>query len=135
MPQLAGPLDPEEAGPLPPLERTAALQQLPLPHHPLRPLAVDRPAELRGGERGDHPVAVGRVRSATSTIAASTGSAGGRRCGGRPRLRRPVDRLPADLQHARHGRQGEAPRDQFAGTGDAHAHSHPRNASPAISSS
>ena len=52
-----------------------------------------------------------------------------------PRCRRPVDRLPADLQHTHHGRQSEAPSDQLARPGDAHPHSQPRNASPAISSS
>ena len=49
--------------------------------------------------------------------------------------RRPVERLPADLHHARHGRDAEAARDQLARPGDARAHSQPRNASPAISSS
>ena len=62
LPQLPGPLDPEEAGPLAPLERAAALDQLPLPHHPQHPLAVDRDAELAADERGHHPVAVGLVR-------------------------------------------------------------------------
>jgi hypothetical protein len=51
LPQLAGPLDPEEAGPLPALDRAAALDQLPLAHHPQHPLAVDRHAEPAPDER------------------------------------------------------------------------------------
>src|SRR5712691_2972590 len=81
LPELAGPLDPEEAGPLPPLEWTAALDQLPLPHHPQDALAVDRDPEPAADERADHAVAVGRFASASSTIAASTGSVTSRRCG------------------------------------------------------
>src|SRR5215207_6305444 len=34
LPELPRPLDPEEAGPFPALQRPAALDQLPLPHHP-----------------------------------------------------------------------------------------------------
>src|SRR5712691_8566827 len=45
LPELPRPLDPEEAGPPPALERAAALDQLPLPHHPQHPLAVDRDPE------------------------------------------------------------------------------------------
>jgi hypothetical protein len=43
---------------------------------------------------------------------------------------RPVDRLPRDLQHARHDRDLETAVDQLARPGDALAHSQPRNASP-----
>ena len=46
-----------------------------------------------------------------------------------------IERLPADLKNARHRRRGEPARNQLARPGDAHAHSQPRNASPAISSS
>src|SRR5438876_7431706 len=45
LPELPRPLDPEEAGPLAPLQWAATLDQLPLPHHPQHALAVDRPAE------------------------------------------------------------------------------------------
>src|SRR5207247_3882123 len=44
LPELPRPLDPEEAGPLPPLQWAAALDQLPLPHTPQPQLAVHRPA-------------------------------------------------------------------------------------------
>ena len=99
---------------------SAALDQLPLPHHPQHPLAVDRPSQPPPHERGDHPVAVGLVRQGLLD------DRGLDRIRRRPPLRRrprgrcPVDRLPADLQHTRHGRQGEAPRDQLARPGDAH---------------
>src|SRR5262249_40020379 len=45
LPQRPWPLDPEEAGPLPPLGLPAALDQLPLSHHPQHALAVDRDTE------------------------------------------------------------------------------------------
>jgi hypothetical protein len=63
VPELIGPLDPEEAGTAAPAQRPVALQQPLLAHHPLRALAVDLPAELAARERGDHPRAVGRVRT------------------------------------------------------------------------
>src|SRR6266700_3392322 len=46
LPQLPRPLDPEEAGPLAPLQWAAALDQLPLPHHPQHTLTVHRHAQL-----------------------------------------------------------------------------------------
>jgi hypothetical protein len=135
LPELPRPLDPEEAGPLPALERTAALDQPALAHHPQHPLAVDRDAELAPHQGADHPVAVGLVRLGDlddRRLDRVTHRPPLRR---RPRPRRPGDRLPCDLHHARHRRRGEAARDQLARPGDALAHSQPRNASPAISSS
>jgi hypothetical protein len=135
LPQLPRPLDPEEAGPLAPLERTATLDQLPLPHHPQQPLPVDRSAQLAADERRHHPIAVALVRDRLLDDRLLD------RIRRRPPLRRrpprrhPVERLPADLQHARHDRRGEAACDQLARPSDALAHSQPRNASPAISSS
>jgi hypothetical protein len=135
LPELPRPLDPEETGPLAALERPAALDQLPLPHHPEHPLAVHRPPQLAPHQGGHHPVAVGLV------VAGDLDDRGLDRVGDWPPLRRApgsrrsVDRLPADLQHARHDRRGKAARDQLARPSDALAHSQPRNASPAISSS
>jgi hypothetical protein len=54
LPQLPRPLDPEEAGPLPPLRWTPTLDQRPFPHHPEHPLAVDRDPQLLPGQRRDH---------------------------------------------------------------------------------
>ena len=135
LPQLPWPLDPEEAWPLPPLERTAALDQLPLSHHPQHPLAVDRDAELAADEGADHPVAVGLVglRELNDRFLDRIGRRPTLRHA--PRLRRPVERLPAHLQDARHRREGIALGDQQAGPGDAHAYSQPAKAFPAISSS
>src|SRR6266536_2942842 len=130
LPQLPWPLDSEEAGPLAPLERTATLDQLPLPHHPQDAFAVDRDAELAAHECGHHPVAVGLIRD---RLLDEVGWRPTLRQ--RPRGRRSIDRLPGDLQDARHRRRGEAACDQLARPGDALAHSQPRNASPAISSS
>lgn len=64
---------PEVAGPAPPVEPTDGLQQSMLARHPLHTFAVHRLTELTCGERSDHPRAVGRVGSATSTIPASPG--------------------------------------------------------------
>jgi len=61
LPQLPWPFDPEEAGPLPALERSPALDQLALAHHPEHSLAVDRDAQLAPDEGADHAVAVGLV--------------------------------------------------------------------------
>src|SRR5262249_54942985 len=55
VPELIGSLDPEETGTAPPTGRAVSLQQALLAHHPLRPLAVHRPAKLAARERGDHP--------------------------------------------------------------------------------
>ena len=46
-----------------------------------------------------------------------------------------IERLPTHMHHARHRREGVALGDQTAGPGDAHAHSQPAKAFPAISSS
>ena len=62
LPQLAGALDPENAGPLAALERTATLDQPMLAHHPQDALAVHRHAQLAAHERADHPVAIGLIR-------------------------------------------------------------------------
>jgi hypothetical protein len=32
-----------------------------LAHQPLHPLAIDRLPQIAGGQRGDHPAAVGRI--------------------------------------------------------------------------
>ena len=135
LPQLPRPLDPEETGPLPALERPAALDQLPLPHHPEHPLAVDRYAQPAADERGHHPVTVGLVGERLLDDRPLDRIRRRPALRRPPRPRRPVDRLPRDPQHARHGRDGKACRDQLARPGDALAHSQPRNASPAISSS
>ena len=73
--------------------------------------------------------------SASATIACSTGSAGGRRCGSRPRRRHPVERLAADPGDTRHHRGRVAFGDELTRAGDALSHSHSRNSFPAISSS
>ena len=54
---------------------------------------------------------------------------------GRPALRDAIDRLAADLRHARHRRGRVALGDQLAGPGDAHAYSQSRKSFPAISNS
>src|SRR3954470_495205 len=64
MPELVGALDAKESRPPAPALRAAPLQQPVLAHQPLHALAVDRPAELSGGERRDHPGPVGGVWSA-----------------------------------------------------------------------
>jgi hypothetical protein len=135
MPQLIGPGDPEEPRPAAPLTGSGALQQPVLAHHPLRPLAVHRLPELPAREGGDHPGAIGRVRfrdlddrRIAGTAATGPGIDG-------PSRRPPVDRLAGHSQHARHDRRAVALGDQGAGPGDALAHSQPRKASPATSSS
>jgi hypothetical protein len=135
LPQLPRPLDPEDAGPLPALERATALDQLALAHHPQHPLAVHRPPQLAPHERGHQPIAVGLVvgRDLDDRLLDRIERRPSLRH--RPRRRHSVERLPADLHHPRHRRGGEAARDQLARPGDALAHSQPRNASPAISSS
>ena len=104
------------------------------PHHPQHALAVDRAGRASawstrppsGSRRSD---SARRPRRSPARPRSVTG----RRCGGRSRCRRSVDRLPADLQHTRHAADGEARGDELARPGDALAHSQPRNASPAIS--
>ncbi len=110
LPQLPRPLDPEEAGSLPALERAAALDQLPLPHHPQHTLAVDRHTEPAAHEGADHPVAVGLVGERL----------GDDRLLDRVRRRSPlrrvrgvgvsVERLPADPADTRHCRERRSPR-------------------------
>jgi hypothetical protein len=128
LPQLPGPLDLEEAGPPPALQRPPTLDQLPLPHHPEHALAVDRETEPAADERRDHPVAV-RLVGERFLDDRRLDRIRGRSSLRRPsRRRHPVERLPADPQHALHGRDTEAARDQLARPGDALAHSQPRNA-------
>jgi hypothetical protein len=124
-----------QANPPPPARhRAAPLDQPLLVHHP-HPLAVDRDSELAPGERPDHPVAVRRVRLRDLDHRLLNRVHGRTPPRHRARLRCSVERLPADLQHARHRRQRVALGDEPTGPGDALAHSQPRNAFPAISSS
>src|SRR5262249_30536719 len=60
-PELPGTLDPKRARPRAGLERTPALDRLPLPQQPERPLAVDGDAEPAPRERRHDPLAVGLV--------------------------------------------------------------------------
>jgi hypothetical protein len=135
LPQLPGPLDPEEAGSLATLERPAALDQLPLSHHPEHTLAVDRDPEPLPDEGADHPVAVGLVGERLLDDRNLD------RVGHRPplrrppRCRRPVERLAADPGDARHHRGRMPLGDQITRAGDAQSHSHSRKSFPAISSS
>jgi hypothetical protein len=135
VPELIGPLDPEEARTTTPAHQPVALQQPLLAHHPLGPLPVDLPAELLACERGDHPRPVRRIRvgdlddQPIDRVERRTAQLG------RPPLRRAVQARAVDLEHARDDRGPAALRDQLAGTGRTCSHSHPRNASPAISSS
>lgn len=117
------------------LQRAAALDQPLFPHHPQDALAVDRHTEPASHERGDHAVPVGLARDSLRDERGLDPVGDRTRLRSCSRGRDPVDRLPADLQNTRHRRRGEAACDQFARPGDALAHSQPRNASPAISSS
>jgi len=126
---------PKDAGTTPARLDRATLDQLLLAHHPAHPLAVHLDAELAADEAADHPVAVGRV-ALRRLDDRDVDRIGHRTPLGRtPRLRPPVEGLPADLQHPRHRRQGPALGDQHPSVSDALAHSHARNAFPAISSS
>jgi hypothetical protein len=135
LPELARPLDPEEAGPFPPLQGTATLDQLLLPHHPQHALAVDCNPELLPGQRRDHPVPVGLVG------AGGLHDRGLDRIRGRPPLRNsprgrhPVERLAADTSDTRHDRGRVPLSDELTRAGDAQPHSHSRKSFPAISSS
>jgi hypothetical protein len=135
VPQLAGPLDPEESAPTAARLRAATLDQPVLAHHAQDPLAVDRDPELAARERPDHPVAVGRVLSRHLDDRGRRPLRRRAALGRRPRLWGAVEGLPADAGDARHTRQGIALGDQHAGPGDAHAHSQPADSFPAISSS
>ena len=109
MPELVRARDLEVARPPAPRPRErAGCSSRVLAHQPLAALAVDRPPELAGGDRGDHPRAVGRrvVARATASTTRST-------LVQRPALparrapRAPVDRLAADPRDARdHARRG-----------------------------
>jgi hypothetical protein len=134
MPELVGPLDAEEPRPPAPALAAAALQQGVLAHQPLHARAVDRPAELAAGQSGDHPRAVGRVR-ARDRQHDPVGAIQRAPLTGRRALRAPIDRLPADPRDPGNHRRGSSSRDQLAGPGHAHPHSHPRKSSPAISTS
>src|SRR6266516_2806030 len=132
LPELPGPLDPKEAGPLAPLERTPSLDQLALPHHPQHPLAIDRDPQLAPHEGGDHPVAVALVllRDLDDRLLD--------RIDGRPSLRRlprlrcAVERLSADPCCTRHCRERVARSDEITGAGDAHAQFHSRPGAPSL---
>ena len=120
--RAGGALNPEETGSFPALQSAASLDQVVLTHHPEHPLGIDRHPEPAAHKRADHPVPV-RLSSASSTITRSIGS---RIVGHRSRLRRPIQRLPAHPQHARHTQRiplGE----QTARPGDTHAHSQSRD--------
>jgi hypothetical protein len=137
VPQLVGAFDAEEPRPAPTLQRAAALDQLALAHHPEHALSVHAPAESPAHPRGHHPVAVGRVGLGLRDDR-RLDLAGRRacRCRRRPaRLRDAVDRLAADLCHARHRRRAIALGDQLTRPGDAHPYSQSRKSFPAISSS
>ena len=62
LPELAGPLNPEETGSFPALQWAASLDQVVLTHHPEQPLAIDRNPEPAAHKRADHPVPVGLIR-------------------------------------------------------------------------
>jgi hypothetical protein len=135
LPQLPRPLDPEEAWPLPTLQRTAAMDQLVLAHHPKDALAVDRDAEPAADESADHPVAVRLVGERLADDRPFDRIADRPPLRRRPRCRPPVERLATDLCDARHDRQRVAFGDQVTRAGDALSHSHSRKSFPAISSS
>ena len=119
LPELPWPLDDEEAGPLAPCEWAAALDQLPLPHHPQHPFAVHRPSELLPGQRSNHAVPVGLIGLGDlddRPLDRIGDRSALRHC---PRSRRAVDRLAADLQDTRHRRRGKATGDELARPGDA----------------
>jgi hypothetical protein len=135
LPQLPRPFHPEEAGPLPALERAVALDQLPLPQHAQHPLAVHRPAQLPADEGADHPVAVGLVGERLGDdrlLDLVDGQSPLRRP---PRCRRPVDGLAADPGDTRHHRRSMPLGDKITRAGDALSHSHSRKSFPAISNS
>ncbi len=113
-PQLVRAADPEEPGAAPTIGAARGLQQLVGAHDPLRPLPVDRLAELTGRERSDDPGAVGRVRlgDLDDRVVAGTASAQARRNG--PRRDRPVDRLPGDASHPCHHRRAASVSDHGA---------------------
>jgi hypothetical protein len=137
VPELVGPLDAEEPRPAPAIERPAALDQPALAHHPEHALAVHALAEPPPHPRGHHPVAVGRVGLGDLDDRGLDLVHGWlrRRCRRPPGPGNTVDRLPADLQDARHDGRAMPGRHQLAGVGDALAHSHALKPFPRISAS
>src|SRR4051794_7826065 len=135
LPELAWPLDPEEAGPLAPLQGAPPLDQLPLLHHPQDAFAVHRHAEPSTDEGADHPVAVSLVgeRLGDDRLLDRVGRRSPLRH--RPRRWCPVERLAADPGDTRHHRRRMPFGDEITRVGDALSHSHSRKSFPAISNS
>jgi hypothetical protein len=136
MPELVGPGDLEIAWPAPAALAADGLQQRVLAHQPLAAFAIDRPSSAPGGDRGDHPRAVGGVlvlardgqHDAVQLVQRAALSA-------RRAPRTAVDRLAADARHAGYDRDGAALRDESAGSATRTLNSQPRKSSPAISTS
>jgi hypothetical protein len=124
MPELVGPLDPEEAGTAAPAKRPVPLQQPLLAHQPLRAFPIHLAAELTAGKRGDHPAAVGRVSASDVDDQAIDGINDCAPSVRRSSLRRPIQPGPVHLHHARDHRRPAALGDQLAGPGE-RAHSQP----------
>jgi hypothetical protein len=135
LPQLPRPLDPEEAGPLAPLQRPPPLDQLPLAHHPQHALAVDRDTEPAADEGADHPVAVGLVGERLLDDRLLNWICRRPALRRPPPCRRPVEGLATDPGDARHQRGRMPLGDQVTRAGDALSHSHSHKSFPAISSS
>jgi len=135
VPQRIRPGHPEESWPPPPIRRAGGLQQPVGAHHPLHPLAVDRPTQLATGQCGDHPGAVGRVGLGDLDNRLVVGADGTGPSYGWSTLRTPIQRLAGDPSDARHYRWPVAGGNHSAGSGDAHAGSQSRESSPATSSS
>src|SRR6266545_2135631 len=135
LPELPRPLDPEEAGPLAPLQRAAALDQLPLAHHPQDAFPIDRHAEPATDEGGHHPVAVGLIRRRLGDDRSFDRVSPRPPLRHRPRSRHSVERLAANPSDTRHHRRSKAFGDEITRAGDALSHSHSRKSFPAISSS
>ena len=135
LPELAGPLDPEETRPSAALGWAPALDQLLLAHHPEHAFTVDRDPEPAADKRADHPVPIGLVRlrllddRLLNRIAhrPPSGRASRRGCS--------VQGLPTDPSNARHRRRRIALSNNLTRAGDALSHSHSRKSFPAISSS
>ena len=122
LPELAGPLNPEETGSFPALQSASSLDQVVLTHHPEQPLAIDRHPKPAAHKRAYHPVPAGLIRERLLDNHPLDWIADRAPLGQRSRL--PVsDTTPADSPADGRDRATR------------HAHSQPANAFPAISSS
>ncbi len=111
------------------------MQQPMLTHHPLHAFAVHRLTELACRERGDHPGAVGRVRSRDLDDPGVTRPATPRPSRRRAGADRPVERLARDPRHTGDDGWFASGGDHGAGSGHADAHVQTRESTPATSSS